>query len=273
MNQEATELTILIKGAGEIASGVAHTLFCSHFQICLTEIPYPQAVSRGVSFCEAVYEGEKEVEGVVAKLITLPEQVFEVWAESKIPLIIDPQASIKNFLHPDVLIDAIMAKRNLGTRITDAPLVIGLGPGFQAGRDVHVVVETNHSDNLGKVIIQGRAEKDTGIPINIGGFTLKRVFHAPVDGRFYPLKDIGESVCAGETVAVIEEQPIKAEVDGMLRAMLREGVEVKRGTKLGEIDPTNKEKEDCFIIRSKIRKITAGVLKAILTRAENGRYF
>ena len=273
MNQKATELIILIKGAGEIASGIAHALFCSNFQICLTEIPYPQAVSRGVSFCEAVYEGEKEVEGVTAKLITSPEQVFEVWAESKIPLIIDPQASIKNFLHPDILIDAIMAKRNLGTKITDAPLVIGLGPGFQAGREVHVVIETNHSNNLGKVIIQGEAEKDTGIPINIGGFTLERVFHAPVDGRFYPLKDIGESVCTGETVAVIEHQPIKAEIDGMLLAMLREGIEVKQGTKLGEIDPVNKEKENCFIIRSKVRKIAAGVLKAILARVENERHF
>jgi len=266
MNQKVNDLIILIKGAGEVASGVAYTLFCSHFRVCLTEIPYPQAVSRGVSFCEAVYEREKEIEGVAAKLITLPEQVFEVWAESKIPLIVDPQASIKDFLHPDVLIDAIMAKRNLGTKITDAPLVIGLGPGFQAGRDVHVVVETNHSDNLGKVIIQGRAEKDTGIPIDIGGFTLKRVFHAPVDGHFHPLKGIGEPVFAGETVAVIEQQPIKAEIDGMLRAMLREGVKVKRGTKLGEIDPINKERENCFMIRSKIQKIAAGVLKAILTK-------
>lgn len=259
-------MTILIKGAGEVASGVAHMLFCSHFRVCLTEIPYPQAISRGVSFCEAVYEGEKEVEGVAAKLITSSEQVFEVWAESKIPLVVDSQALIKDFLYPDVLIDAIMAKRNLGTKITDAPLVIGLGPGFQAGKDVHVVVETNYGDNLGEVIVHGEAEKDTGIPIDIGGFTLERVFHAPVDGRFYPLKDIGAQVFAGETVAVIGQQPIKAEVDGMLRAMLRGEVEVRRGTKLGEIDPVNKQKEECFIIRSKVRKIAAGVLKAISTK-------
>ena len=267
MSKKSSNLTILIKGAGEIASGVAHRLFCSHYRVCLTEIPHPLAVSRGVSFCEAVYEGEKEVEGVVAKLVTSPEQVFEVWAESKIPLIVDPQALIKDFLHPDVLIDAIMAKKNLGTKMDDAPLVIGLGPGFQAGRDVHVVIETNHSDNLGRIIVQGEAEKDTGIPIDIGGLTSKRVFHAPVDGRFHPIKDIGDQVSAGEAVAVIEQQPIKAEISGMLRAMLRKELEVKRGTKLGEIDPINTEKENCSVIRSKMRKISAGVLKAILTEA------
>ena len=265
MSKKSSNLTILIKGAGEIASGVAHRLFCSHYRVCLTEIPHPLAVSRGVSFCEAVYEGEKEVEGVVAKLVTSPEQVFEVWAESKIPLIVDPQALIKDFFHPDVLIDAIMAKKNLGTKMDDAPLVIGLGPGFQAGRDVHVVIETNHSDNLGRIIVQGEAEKDTGIPIDIGGLTSKRVFHAPVDGRFHPIKDIGDRVSAGETVAVIEKQPVKAEINGMLRAMLREGVEVRRGTKLGGIDPVSKEKETCFIIRSKMKKIADGVLQAVLT--------
>jgi len=179
-----SELIVLIKGGGEVASGVAHRLFRAHFKVCLTEIHHPKAVSRGVAFSEAIYDGKKEVEGVVAKLVKSASDILRVWKESKLPIIVDPKATIRDTLHPDILIDAIMAKRNLETRLTDAPLVIGLGPGFQAGKDVHLVVETNNSESLGKVIFDGESEKNTGAPIPIGGLTFERVLHSPENGLF-----------------------------------------------------------------------------------------
>ncbi len=258
-----SKLVALIKGGGEAASAVAHRLACSGLRVCLTETPFPQAVHRGTTFCEAIYDGEKEVEGVVAKLITLPEQAFELWAQNKIPIIVDPESLIKDFLHPSVLIDAIMSKRNLGTKISDAPLVIGIGLGLRAGRDVHIVIETNYSENLGKAILQGEAESDTGIPMDIGGFTFERVVHAPMDGRLLTLKRLGDSTCAGEIIAFVAGHSVKAEIDGILRGLLRDGIEVKKGTKLGEIDPQG-TKEVCYTIRPKMRAIADGVLKAIL---------
>jgi len=231
----------------------------------MTETSHPLAVSRGVAFCEAIYDGEKEVEGIVARQIESADQISEVWQENQIPIIVDPEASIRNDLSPQVLIDAIMAKRNLGTKITDAPLVIGLGPGFQAGRDVHMVVETNDSESLGKVILKGEAEKNTGIPVAIAGLTFERVLHSPADGLFLTKKEIGDFVAAGEVVASVAEQPVRAEVGGLVRALLRSRITVGRGAKLGEIDPSG-NKEVCYIIRPRVRAIAGGALEAILMR-------
>jgi xanthine dehydrogenase accessory factor len=158
-----------------------------------------------------------------------------------------------------------MAKKNLGTKISDAPLVIGLGPGFEAGRDVHMVVETNNSERLGRVITDGRAEADSGAPVAIGGLTFERVLHAPVAGQFLTDKDIGDIVSAGDVVASVAGQPLKAEIGGMVRALLRNGTAVAKGTKLGEIDPSN-DKEAGYTIRPRVRAIAGGVLEAILTR-------
>lgn len=259
------QLVVLIKGAGEVASGIAHRLSRSHFQVCMTEVPHPLAVSRGVSFCEAIYEGEKEVEGVIAKHVTSVEEIPKTWAEQKIAVTIDPEASVKKILHPDVLVDAIMAKRNLGTKITDASLVIGVGPGFYAGRDVHMAVETNWGENLGKVIFEGEPERNTGEPIPVGGLTFQRVFFAPTNGLFLTDKEIGNSVAVNEVVASVGGQPLKAQVGGIIRALLRSGMEVEKGTKLVEIDPSG-NKEVCFHIRGKMRAIAGGVLEAILMR-------
>ncbi len=263
MARRLADLIIVIRGGGEVASAIAHMLARSHFRVCLTEVPYPQAVSRGVTFCEAIYDGEKEVEGVVAKSVSSIAEVFKVWAEDNIPIMVDPEASIKDSLHPEILIDAIMAKRNLGTKLSDAPLVIGIGPGFQAGRDVHVIVETNSSINLGKVILRGEAEEDTGIPIPIAGLTFARVLHSPQEGLFSSQKNIGDGISSGEVVAFVGKQPVTAEVGGILRGLIREGLKVKRGTKLGEIDPLG-AKEVCYTIRPKMRAIAGGVLEAIL---------
>jgi xanthine dehydrogenase accessory factor len=265
MNAELPQLVVLIRGGGEVASGVAHKLACAHFRVCLTETSHPLAVSRGVTFCEAIYDGAKEVEGVVARRVKSADQIPKVWQESQIPIIVDPEASVRDTLKPQVLVDAIMAKRNLGTKITDAPLVIGLGPGFQAGKDVHIVVETNNSESLGRVILNGEAEKDTGIPIAIGGLTFERALHSPGDGLFQTDKGIGALVAAGEVVASVAEQPVKAEIDGVVRALLRSGMMVGKGTKLGEIDPSG-NKEACYTIRPRVRAIAGGVLEAIMMR-------
>jgi xanthine dehydrogenase accessory factor len=265
MSTELSQLVVLIRGGGEVASGVAHKLARVHFRVCLTETSQPLAVSRGVAFCEAIYDGEKEVEGVVARRVESVSEIPKVWQESQIPIIIDPEASVKDTINPDVLVDAIMAKRNLGTKITDAPLVIGLGPGFHAGRDVHMVVETNNSESLGRVILSGEAEKDTGIPIAIGGLTFERALHSPRDGLFQTDKGIGDLVTAGEVVASVTGQPAKAEISGVVRALLRSGTVVEKGTKLGEIDPSG-DKEACYTIRPRVRAIAGGVLEAIMMR-------
>jgi len=258
------ELVILIRGAGEMASGVAHRLRQSHFKICMLEIPHPLAVRREVSFCEAVYEGEKAVEGVRAKLISAPKGIQSVWEEGKIPLLVDPDGKkTRNFLKPHVLIDAIIAKKNLGTQKNDAPLVIGLGPGFTAGKDVHVVIETNRGHNLGRVILRGPAEPDTGIPGDIGGYTVERVLWTMKKGIFHAHKSIGDRVNKGSVVAVVDDFPVIAKISGVMRGLLREGVEVRKGMKVGDIDPRGK-RELCFTISDKARAIAGGVLEAIL---------
>jgi len=258
------DLVILIRGAGEMASGVAHRLHQSHFKMCMVEIPQPLAVRREVSFCEAIYDGEKEVEGVRAKLISKPEQIQAVWKEGKIPVLVDPDLKkTKQFLKADVLVDAIMAKKNMGTQIDDAPLVIGLGPGFTARKDVHFVIETNRGHHLGKVIRSGSAEPDTGIPGDIGGYTVQRVLRTMKKGIFHPQKSIADRVNKGSVVAVVDDFPVIAGISGLVRGLLREGVEVKKGMKVGDIDPRGK-RELCFTISDKARAIGGGVLEAIL---------
>src|SRR4030042_1662578 len=201
-----------------MASGVAHRLHQSHFKICMIEIPHPLAVRREVTLSEAIFEGEKEVEGVRAKLISETEEIESVWKKSKIPILIDPDGKkTRSFLKPDVLIDGIMAKKNLGTQINDAPLVIGLGPGFSAGKDVHIVIETNRGHHLGKMIFIGSGETDQGIPGEIGGYTRERLLRTMKKGIFHPQKSIGDRVSKGSVVAVVDDFPIIAKISGVVR--------------------------------------------------------
>jgi xanthine dehydrogenase accessory factor len=258
------EVIVLIRGAGEMASGVAHRLHRSHFNVCMLEIPHPIAVRREVSFCEAIYDGEKEVEGVRAKFISRPEEIHSVWQEEKIPVLVDPDGEkTRRFIKPDVLVDAIMAKKDLGTHIKKAPLVIGLGPGFCAEKDVHIVIETNRGHDLGRLILKGTAEPDTGTPGNIGGYTVERVLRTMKRGVFHPQKGIGDRVNKGLVVAVVDDFPVMAKISGIVRGLIREGVEVRKGMKVGDIDPRGK-REFCFTISDKARAIGGGVLEAIL---------
>ncbi len=264
-NRDLREIVILIKGAGEMATGVAHRLFRSGFRLCLTEIAEPLAVRRSVSFCEAVFEKEKTVEGVTARLVQGKDAILRAWGEGWIPVVIDPVAAIGRSIHPHVIIDAILAKKNTGTSMTEAPVVIGLGPGFRAGGDVHLVVETNRGHNLGRVIERGEAEPDTGIPGDIRGYTTERVLRAPAQGRIRTKKQIGDSVEAGEVVAEIDGMPIRTKISGVLRGILRDGTHVQEKMKTGDIDPRG-ARESCFTISEKARAIGGGVLEAILMR-------
>jgi xanthine dehydrogenase accessory factor len=258
-----TNLIVLIRGAGEMASGVAWRLQQSHFRVVLTEIPAPLAVRREVSFCEAVYEDRKTVEGVEAVRIHSPAEAAGIWARRGIPLLIDPDLTRTRGLNPDVLVDAILAKKNIGTRNTDAPWVIGLGPGFRAGRDVDLVVETNRGHNLGRLYTDGEAEADTGEPGMIGGYSSERVLRAPVAGRFKSFKSIGDLVEAGEPVAEVSGQPVSSRIKGILRGMIRDNTTVPAHLKIGDVDPRG-HRAYCYTISEKARAIAGSVLEGIL---------
>ena len=268
--RKLSELIVLIKGGGEVASGIAHRLHRSHFRVCLTEIADPLAVSRGTTFSEAVFDGVKAIEGVKAELVSVStEEIYRVWQQGNIPIVIDSESSVKEEIQPDVLVDATMAKRNTGTKITDAPLVIGMGSGFYAGRDVHIVVETNHSNNLGRVILDGEAEENTGTPVAIGGLTKERVIWAPQAGIFTTNREIGDSVIAHQIVGRVADQPLEAPISGILRGLMSDGVRVSKNTKLIEVDPIN-DSTVCYVIRDKMRAIGGGVLEAIMLRVNTG---
>ena len=263
MNKKLNDLVILVRGAGEMATGVAHRLASCRFKVCMTETSNPQAVRREVAFSEVIFDREKGVEGITAKLVESPDHISEVWKDKRIPILIDPDAKVKDLLKPDVLIDATLAKRNLDTKISDAPLVVGLGPGFHAGRDVHLVIETNRGHNLGRIIANGEAEPNTGIPGSIAGYTEERVIRAPRDGNFKALKKIGDGVRANEKVGMIGNVEVRSRIAGVIRGLLQDGTEVWKGMKLGGVDPRG-IKAHCYTVSDKARTISGGTLQAIL---------
>jgi xanthine dehydrogenase accessory factor len=254
---------ILIRGAGDLATGVAHRLKKCGFDIVMTEIADPTTVRRTVAFSQAVYDKKVEVEGIKAILAHDKNEIYEVIGKGNIAVIVDENAEIMKDIKPDVVIDAIIGKINLGTNINDAKIVIALGPGFEAGVDCHCVVETQRGHYLGKAIYKGSAIPNTGVPGNIGGYTKERIIRAESDGKIMPVAKIGDYVEKGDVVAYVNETPIFAQLNGIVRGMLQEGIEVHRGMKSGDIDPRC-EKKHCFTISDKARSIAGGVLEAIL---------
>jgi xanthine dehydrogenase accessory factor len=258
------ELIVAIKGAGEMASALAWRIYMSNIrQILMLEAPSPLAVRREVSFCEAVYEGRQTVEGVEACKVDNDTDVRKAWAQGKIAVAVDPEWKILDRFQPNVVIDAILAKKNLGTRMSEAPLVIGLGPGYVAGQDVHLVIETNRGHNLGKILTSGSAAPNTGIPGPIGGYTEERVLRAPCDGEFKTRCAIGDRVKKGDTVATVAADAVQAKIDGVLRGLIRSSSHVRQGLKLGDIDPRGNV-DYCHTISDKARAISGSVLEAIL---------
>ncbi len=257
------DLIILVKGGGEMASGVVQRLVRSGLRVCITELPEPIAVRRRVAFCEAVFTGKTEVEGMIARRVSGEEAIRRCWEKGEVPVVIDPACAIREILAPDVLVDAIVAKRNSGTALSDAPLVIGLGPGFRAGKDVHVVIETNRGHHLGRVIEAGEAEPDTGNPGSIGGYTRERVLRAPASGVFRAGKRIGDRVEKGEVVAEVGRVPVAAAISGVVRGILHDGLMAEPDMKVGDVDPSA-SREHCFTVSEKARAIGGAVLEAVM---------
>jgi xanthine dehydrogenase accessory factor len=257
------DILVVIKGGGDLATGVAHRLHRAGMQIVVTELAQPTVIRRAVAVASAVFEGQVEVEGLVARLVESDQRIRAILAVGLVPVVIDPRGEVIARLRPTVVVDAIMAKRNTGTRITDAPIVIALGPGFTAGVDVHAVIETNRGHNLGRVILSGSAEPHTGVPGPTAGYTHERVLRAPCEGTFTGKRHIGDLVEAGEVVASVAGQPVTAKIPGVVRGLLADGLLVKGGTKVGDVDPQG-VREHCFTISDKARAIGGGVLEAVL---------
>jgi xanthine dehydrogenase accessory factor len=257
------DLVVVIKGAGDVATGIAHRLFKANFtRILMTEIGAPLTVRRAVSFSEAVYKREAEVEGVKAELVDSPDLVSAVWGRGHIAVLVDPLWKAVEALKPHVVIDAIMAKRNLGTRKEEAPLVIGVGPGFTAPRDVHVAVESKRGHDLGKVIYHGSTEPHTGIPGSVMGYGVERVLRSSRAGRIRHVKMIGDEVKKGDLILFVGEEPVYGPFDGVLRGLIRE-IDVEAGEKIGDVDPRG-IKGYCYTISDKARAVGGGVLEATL---------
>lgn len=262
------EMKILIKGAGDLATGIASRLYGAGHQIMMTDIAVPLTVRRLVAFSRAVYEGEAVVEDMTARLAKNQEEADEIMEQGDIPVIVDPKAECIQWFQPDVIVDAILAKKNLGTMRDMAPLTIALGPGFTAGVDVDFVVETKRGHRLGRIIREGAAIPNTGVPGVIGGYGAERVIHAEKAGVFRNVCAIGDIVSAGETIAEIEtpdgiRTPVTTRIAGILRGLLRDGYPVTPGFKVADVDPRREELENCFLISDKARCIAGSVLELI----------
>ena len=256
-------MLVLIRGAGDLASGIALRLWRSGLAVVMTDLERPTAIRRTVAFSEAVIHGAARVEDVEARRAEDVPQARALLAEGILPVLADPDCACREALGPDALVDAILAKRNLGTRITDAPVVIGVGPGFTAGQDCHAVVETMRGHTLGRVFYQGSALPNTNIPGLIGGFAGERVLRAPADGVFRGVRSIGDRVRAGEAAGYVGDVPMCCTIDGVLRGLLADGVPVHQGMKAGDVDPRG-QVENCYTASDKAIAIGGGVLEAIL---------
>ena len=271
------KILIICRGGGDLATGIVHRLFRAGFPVLVLETDSPAAIRRQVSFSEAVYDGTATVEGVTAERIASANRasVNHVLEEGRVPLLVDPEGSSIPLLKPDIVVDAILAKKNLGTAKEMAPLVIGVGPGFTAGEDVDLVVESMRGHNLARIFTTGAALPNTGIPGNIGGFTKERVLHAEAAGYMKNIRQIGDIVEKGEEIARIYEKmtedgtssgsyvSVEASISGIIRGLIREGYHFQKGFKIADIDPRESELANCFTISDKARSIGGSVLEAV----------
>ena len=259
---------IIVRGGGDIATGTIYKLYQCGFDVLILETEHPSAIRRNVAFSEAVYEKIQTVENITCTLAEDVSQAIGLLEQKKLPVLVDPQGESIFVLKPFAVVDAILAKKNLGTNRQMAPITIALGPGFVAGSDVDAVIETKRGHSLGRVIYQGKAIENTGIPGMIAGYAKERVIHSPAEGIFRNVKKITDTVRQGEVIAVVEhgdEQiPVKASINGLLRGLLRDGYPVTEGFKIADIDPRIEEYKNCFTISDKARCIAGGVLEAIL---------
>jgi xanthine dehydrogenase accessory factor len=265
-----SDTLVLIKGAGDLATGVAYRLHRSGFPLLMTELPVPLMVRRTVSFGQAVYDGETTVEGITALRVQDFEQGLVIARQGKnIPVLVDQEARAAGTLGPKVLVDAIMAKRNTGTCLTDAPLVIALGPGFAAGVDCHAAIETNRGHWLARILYQGSPQPDTKTPGKVKGYTSGRVIRAPADGYLRPRAQIGDRLRKGDLIGHVNGHEVRAMFNGVLRGLIHSDVPVSKGLKIGDLDPRDVDRH-CFTISEKSLCIGGAVLEAILAWLNQG---
>jgi xanthine dehydrogenase accessory factor len=257
------DIKVLVRGGGDLASGVIYRLHRAGMQVLVTELPQPTVIRRAVAFATAVLERQVEIEGIVGRRADSLEDALRILKAAEVPVIVDPDGEAVATWHPDVLVDAILAKRNLGTRIDQAPIVVALGPGFEAGVNAHAVIETQRGHYLGRVMLEGGAAPDTGIPGEVMGYTQERVLRAPQAGVLRGHRRIGDSVTAGEAVAQVDGEPVNAGIGGVLRGLLADGLSVTQGMKVGDVDPRG-IRDYCFTISDKALAIGGGVLEAVL---------
>ncbi len=263
LNPKFKNSLILIKGAGDLASGIAYRLKRSGFPLMMTELATPTMVRRAVSFGDVVYNYETTIEGVQARRAASTDEALMLSLSDIIPVIVDTDGSSVQSYQPQILVDAIMAKKNTGTKLQDAPYVIALGPGFVAQKDCHAVIETKRGHNLGRVLYYGEAEPNTGIPGEVRGHTDNRVLRAPTNGQVKPYVAIGDIIKKGQLIATVDGQAVQAPFDGVLRGLVHQNVTVQTGFKIGDLDPRGNI-EHCFTISDKALAIGGGVLEAIL---------
>lgn len=257
---------VIVRGGGDIATGTIYKLYKCGFAVLILEVANPSAIRRNVAFSEAVYQGTQTVEDVTCFLAKDLEEAFDLLEEGKLVVLVDPEGGCISKLRPIAVVDAILAKKNLGTNREMAPITIALGPGFEAGKDVDAVIETMRGHSLGRVIYEGCAMKNTGVPGVIAGYAKERVIKSPGEGIMKNVKKITDTVKQGEVIARILPQdiPVTATIDGLLRGLIRDGYPVTEGFKIADIDPRIQEYNNCFTISDKARCIAGGVLEAIL---------
>jgi len=260
MNPES--VTVVFRGGGDLGSGVAHRLHRCGMKILILEKSYPLVVRRTVSFAQAVMDGSTELEGVKAVCVDSLAAVRDCWKKGTVPVMVDPEMKVLEQIRADVLVDATLAKRDTGIRKGMAPMTIALGPGFTAGVHADVVIETNRGHDLGRLIFEGEAEPDTGVPAPVKGFGRERVLRAPCGGSVQHVLDIGDIARKDEIVCKVDGQPVKAAFDGVIRGLIMEACEVSEGMKIGDIDP-RPVREHCFTISDKARALGGAVLEAI----------
>lgn len=263
---------VIVRGGGDLASGTIQKLYRSGFRVLVLEVSKPTAIRRDISFSEVIYEREVEVEGIRAVHVFSLSEIENAWSNKKVPVIIDEEGKYIKEIKPKIVVDAIIAKKNMGTTKDMADITIALGPGFTAGKDVDVVIETARGHNLGRLIFSGQASKNTGIPGNIMGYSKERVIHSICAGVMKDVLDIGAVVEKDEVIAYVGGTPVKATISGLLRGIIRSGSTVKEGFKIADIDPRVSEKMNCYTISDKSRSIAGGVLEAIfyLMTSQNG---
>ena len=255
---------IIVRGGGDIASGAIQKLYRSGFKVLVLETETPSAIRRKVSFCEAVYEKEIEIEGIKARLVANDEDFQDCWDNDIVPVMIDSRGKVIERLKPLAVVDGILAKQNFGTKRSMAPITVALGPGFSAPEDVDIVIETMRGHNLGRIIEEGRASENTGVPGIIAGVGIERVIYSDYSGIITNIKKIGNVVEKGDVIAVVGDNEIYTSISGVLRGIIRDGYKVKKGLKIADIDPRISEKDNCFTISDKARNIGGAVLESIL---------